>query len=126
MGEIQLNNIKLYAYHGCLKEESIIGSDYRVDVILYTSLEKSCASDELKDTIDYVDATAIVSEEMATPSKLLEHVAERIISRLFTSFPSLLKTSVCVAKINPPIGANVNSVAVKLIRQRDTWGKQNF
>jgi len=120
MGEIHLNNIKLYAYHGCLKEESIIGSDYRVDVILYTSLKKPCASDELKDTIDYVDATTIVSEEMAIPSKLLEHVVERIISRFFTSFPSLLKTSVFISKINPPIGANVESVSVRLIRQRDT------
>ncbi len=58
MGEIHLNNIKLYAYHGCLKEESIIGSDYRVDVILYTSLEKSCASDELKDTIEVYKITS--------------------------------------------------------------------
>ncbi len=120
MGEIHLNNIKLYAYHGCLKEESIIGSDYRVDVVLYTSLEKSCKSDELEDTIDYVDATAIVTKEMAIPSKLLEHVVERIVSKFFNSFPSLLKTSVCVSKINPPIGANVRSVSVKLTRQRDT------
>ena len=32
MGKIKLNNIRVHAWHGCLKEESIIGSDYRVDL----------------------------------------------------------------------------------------------
>ena len=32
MGKIQVNNIKLYANHGCLEEEAKIGSWYRVDI----------------------------------------------------------------------------------------------
>ena len=32
MGIIKVTNIRVYAYHGCLKEESVIGSDYSVDV----------------------------------------------------------------------------------------------
>ena len=32
MGVIKVENIKVYAHHGCLSEETNIGSDYRVDV----------------------------------------------------------------------------------------------
>ena len=30
--KVHVNNIKTYSYHGCLDEEGVIGSDYRVDV----------------------------------------------------------------------------------------------
>ena len=41
MGKIQVNNIKLYANHGCLNEEALIGSWYRVDIEVDVDLTKS-------------------------------------------------------------------------------------
>ncbi|MBL4643877.1 MAG: dihydroneopterin aldolase, partial [Flavobacteriaceae bacterium] len=82
MGKIQVNNIKLYAFHGCLDEEAKIGSEYRVDLEVKTNLQNSAQSDELTDTVDYVHLTFIVKEEMAIRSKLLEHVAKRILDRI--------------------------------------------
>ena len=32
MGLIEVKNIRVYAYHGCLDEEGKIGSEYRVDL----------------------------------------------------------------------------------------------
>lgn len=52
MGIIRVNNIKLYAFHGCLDEEAKIGSEYRVDVMVTADLDKSAKTDELKDTVD--------------------------------------------------------------------------
>ncbi|MFM1808194.1 MAG: hypothetical protein RLZZ242_919 [Bacteroidota bacterium] len=118
MGEISVKNIKVYAYHGCLNEESIIGSDYLVNLRLWASLERSCASDLLSDTVDYVGATKVVTEEMAQRSKLLEHVAQRILDKLFDVFSTLEKAEVRVEKINPPIPAQVESVSVTLTRAR--------
>lgn len=118
MGEIRVNDIKVYAYHGCLEEEAVIGSDYVVNLKLWASLEACCVSDELKDTLDYVTATAVVTAAMAQRSKLLEHVAERILKELFTVFETLEKAEVCVEKINPPIGAHVQSVSVTLSQTR--------
>ena len=74
MGTIKLKNIRTYSYHGCLIEEGKIGSDYVVDLEIKTDLRKSCLSDELSDTVDYVQLNKIVEEEMAIRSKLLEHV----------------------------------------------------
>ena len=114
MGKVQLENIKAYAHHGCLKEETNIGSDYLVNVSVKTNLLKASISDDLKDTVDYVHINKIVKQEMAIPSKLLEHVAKRIIDRIFLELPSVEKAKVSVSKINPPINGDVEKVTVSL------------
>ena len=118
MGVIQVNNIKLYAYHGCLEEEEKIGSEYRVDVSVKANLKKSSITDELIDTIDYVHLNHIVKQEMAVRSKLLEEVVKRILNRIFKELSMVEKAKVSVAKLNPPIGGNVEEVVVILTKKR--------
>jgi dihydroneopterin aldolase len=118
MGVIQVNNIKLYAFHGCLEEEAKIGSDYRVDVAIKADLKKSAKTDELIDTVDYVHLNHIVKEEMAIRSKLLEEVAQRILDRFFKELRMIRKAKISVAKINPPIGGNVQEVVIILKKKR--------
>ncbi len=118
MGIIKVTNIRAHAHHGCLAEESIIGSEYRVDISLRTNLEKASISDNLADTVDYVLINHIVKEEMNIPSKLLEHVAKRIIDRVFLELKTVDKIKVSVSKINPPIGGDVEMVTVVLSSKR--------
>ncbi len=112
MGKIILKNIRTFSYHGCLVEESKIGSDYRVDLKIKTKLTQASLSDNLKDTVDYVLLNQIVIEEMAIRSNLLEHVACRIINRIKTEIPTVKKVKITVSKINPPIGGDVERVSV--------------
>ncbi len=116
MGKIKLNNIRVHAWHGCLKEESIIGSDYRVDLEVSCKLSKPSETDQLSDTVDYVHLNKIVKEEMSIKSKLLEHVAKRILDRVFLEIPMVNNAEVAVSKINPPLGGDVQSVSVLLAR----------
>ncbi len=118
MGIIKVNNIKVYAYHGCLEEEAKIGSWYRVDVEVKANLKKSSRTDDLSDTVDYVHLNHIVKEEMNVRSKLLEEVAQRILNRFFKEIKLLRKATVAVSKINPPIGGNVEEVVVVLTKKR--------
>ena len=118
MGKIQVNNIKLYANHGCLEEEAKIGSWYRVDVQVSANLDKSSVTDNLNDTVDYVHLNHIVKEEMGIRSKLLEEVARRILDRFFSELKMINTATVCVAKINPPIGGNVQEVVIILTKER--------
>lgn len=114
MGTIKLNNIRTFSYHGCLLEEGKIGSDYRIDLEIKTDLRKSAESDNLHDTVDYVQLNKIVVEEMAIRSHLLEHVANRIITRIFAELPQVSRIKVAVSKINPPIGGDVESVTIEM------------
>lgn len=118
MDKIRLNNIRLHAWHGCLKEESIIGSDYRVDVEVHANLSAAANSDRLSDTVDYVHLNNIVKEEMAIKSKLLEHVGSRILKRIFLEIKLVHWAQICVSKINPPLGGDVENVTVCLNQER--------
>ena len=118
MGIIRLNNIRVYAYHGCLVEESKIGSHYRVDLEVKTDLRKSAQTDQLADTVDYVYLNKVVVEEMAQRANLLEHVCQRIVERVMDEMPMVSTIKVSVAKLNPPIGGDVESVAVVLEEYR--------
>jgi len=96
-----------------MDEEKKIGSDYVVNIVVDTDINLSSKTDSLKDTVDYVALHTIVKTEMKQRAKLLEHVADRIIKRILMEFPEVNKAKVKVAKKNPPIGGNVEEVAVK-------------
>jgi dihydroneopterin aldolase len=119
MGTIKLKNIRTYSYHGCLLEEGKIGSDYRVDLEVMTDLRKSSTTDALEDTVDYVILNRIVMEEMAIRSKLLEHVAHRVIARIFKEIPSISRIVLSVSKINPPIDGDVEAVTIEMEEYRN-------
>lgn len=118
MGFVTVENIRVFSHHGCLPEETIIGSNYRVDLKVEADLKKPSFSDNLKDTVDYVMLNAIVVKEMKKPSKLLETVAARIIYSVFEACPLVQWASVSVAKINPPLGGDVEKVGVMLDERR--------
>ena len=118
MGIIKVENIKVYAHHGCLKEETVIGSNYRVDVAVSANLDKSSKTDDLKDTVDYVTLNSIVVDEMGIPCKLLETVAQRIIARFLNECAAVDWASVSVSKLNPPLGGDVEKVTVVLEEKR--------
>lgn len=109
---IEVNGIKLYAYHGCLPEEGKVGGNYIVDVSLKTDFGSAAISDELDETIDYVDVNLIVKEEMAIRSKLIEHVGQRIVNRIKTEVKGVISMKVKVTKICPPINGDVDNVAI--------------
>ena len=118
MGIIKVENIRVFAYHGCLKEETKIGSDYRVDLEVKADLQTSAVTDKLNDTVDYVLLNKIVKEEMDTPSHLLETVAKRILIRIFNDDKLVKKATVWVSKLNPPIGGDVEKVTIKMTEKR--------
>lgn len=118
MGLIEVKNIRLYAYHGCLDEEGKIGSEYRVDLAVKADLSKSAKTDLLSDTVDYVHLNKIVKEEMAQRTKLLETVADKVLDRILEEIPLVKKVTVEVSKLNPPIGGNVAMVTIKMSKKR--------
>lgn len=112
MGKIEINGIRIRAFHGCLPEETIIGGEYVVDVIIDSDFSKAAQTDELIDTIDYCVVYEIVKSEMKIPSKLIEHVALRILSSLRKKYSQAKVFSVKVTKLVPPMNGAVEGVAV--------------
>ena len=118
MNKIKVEGIKLYCYHGCLPEEAKIGADYLVHVTVWTDLSQASKSDKLKDTVDYVAINQIVEEEMAIRAELIEHVTDRILSRLLKEHWAIRKAEVELSKTIPPINGNVEKVTIVMKRKR--------
>ena len=84
MIKIKLKNVRCYSHHGCLKEEALIGSEYLVNLSVKAKLGKSHLTDSLEDAVDYVFLNAVIKEEMAVSSKLLETVVKKICDRILS------------------------------------------
>lgn len=118
MGKILVEGIKIYAHHGCFKEETTIGTNFRVDVELDTDLSVPAISDNINDAVNYQTVFTIIKEQMAIPSHLLEHVSKRIMDALFDKFPAVEKIKLKVSKLNVPLGGQIDNVAIQIERER--------
>ncbi len=117
MIKIGLANIETHGFHGVFKEEQKQGNLFFTDVFVWYDSNKSIKSDELDDTFDYQIIHDVVKEEMKKPSKLLEHLAGRIIHALAKKDARIHKVSVQIAKQNPPIKGKVEK-SIILIKQK--------
>ncbi|WP_027387892.1 dihydroneopterin aldolase [Chryseobacterium gregarium] len=114
MSKIFLENVKIYAYHGVLPEENSIGTYYILNAELHTDLWKAAASDDLSDTISYADINEIIHYEMKIKSKLLEHVAGRIISKIHEKFSQIDYIKVKITKTAPPMKGEMQGASIEL------------
>lgn len=112
MESIHLENMEFYAFHGCHKEERIVGGHFMVDLYVEADLSKPMESDDLNDTINYQAIYRIVKEQMSIKSHLLEHLAKRILDILHKEFPNIKKSFVKISKLNPPVGGKIEKVSV--------------
>lgn len=112
--KIFLRQVRFHAYHGVLEQERRVGNDYVINVVAECDFAHAMQTDELEDTVNYADIYRVVKEEMAIPSKLLEHVAGKIGERLFNEFPSLQTLDISIMKVNPPFGADCEGAGVEV------------
>ncbi len=118
MATIEIKNMEFRAFHGCYKEEGIIGNNFSVDLTLCANTEAAELSDNLADTVNYQIAYNIVSREMGVTSQLIEHVASRIVTAVLEDLPTVDEVTVRVVKRNPPMGGRIESVSVALSKKR--------
>ncbi|MCL2178887.1 MAG: dihydroneopterin aldolase [Proteobacteria bacterium] len=118
MGIIELEDMEFFARHGWFPEERTIGNVFRVDLRIEADLSQAACSDRLEDTINYQHVYAIVKREMEIPSRLLEHLCEKILCALYAELEGIQKATVKVSKKHPPLGGKVGHCSVIWTRER--------
>lgn len=111
--KILLEDIKIYAYHGVLPEENKTGTYYIVNLEAAADLWKAAETDGLEDTVSYADLNEIIHAEMKVPSKLIEHVAVRIILKIHESFPQISFIKLKITKTSPPMKGEMKGASVE-------------
>ena len=115
---IELRDIHLYAHHGVMEQERIVGAWFTIDTTMHITDSSSAESDDLEATVSYADIYEIIKEEMSTPSNLLENVCGRIIKRLFATFAIIENIEITLRKDTPPMGGDRLCSAVTLKASR--------
>ncbi len=116
MGKLHLQNIKIFAYHGCMEVEEMIGSFYEVNLLVKADLSKVSKTDNILDTVNYVELNKIIHEQMAIVSKTIEHVADRILNTIGDDFLDVNFAEVSISKVNPPVDGDMDKFTVILER----------
>lgn len=102
-----IRNIHTHSFHGCLKEEAVVGGRFTTHIAFEGDFSKAIDSDQLEYAIDYVKVHEVVRAEMAIPSALIEHVGGRILKRLRQTFPHVGGITVEIIKYNPPVNGQL-------------------
>lgn len=117
MGEISLEGISVFAHHGFYEEERNKGNNFTVDITIRTDFSEAARSDDISGTINYEKLYYIISREMAIPSKLLEHVTNRIVERTLEEFNSIKFIKVSVTKDHPPLPGACKKAKITITRE---------
>ena len=111
---INLDSVRLYAFHGVAEQERHVGGWFIVSLRVQYDFERAMDTDCVEDTISYADLLEVIKREMAIPSKLLEHVAGRIARAVIAEFSGVQGVRISLTKENPPMGACCNGAGVEL------------
>ena len=111
---IEVNNLCIRANHGVAPQENITGNTFEVTVHLRYPIDDAVINDNIESTLNYAEVVEQIKIEMKKPSQLLEHVAGRIRNALISRFPKILGGMIRIAKITPPISAQMQSVAITI------------
>jgi dihydroneopterin aldolase len=110
---IEVAGAEFFAKHGFYAEEQLLGNKFVVDIAV-DFLEKGTFGDKIINTVNYEQLYDIAAEEMQLTKKLLESVAESIMTRIKSKYAFILAARVSIRKLNPPIRGKVAYSAVTL------------
>lgn len=102
-GKIELIGMEFKVCHGCLEIERQIPNLFVVDFRGEAEMTGAVKEDDLDGTVDYSRVYGIISREMNIPSRLMEHVAGRIVEAIAREIPELKVFEVSIAKQRPPV-----------------------
>ena len=111
MGLITVEGIRVFAHHGHLPEEAVLGGHFIVNVWVEVDTTEVEKTDALNDTLDYVHIIEIVKEQMSIRADMIEAPAKRIVDAILP-LNKVQKVKVEVEKIQPPIDATFDKISV--------------
>jgi len=128
MDILRLKNIRIFARHGCLDEESRTGAEFLINVSMELDLSKAARTGRIEDTVDYARVHGLILHEMQKRENLLERIAYRIARRILEEFPALESVEFSLAKLHPPLPGEIeqSEVVIRMKRHKLDTGTNNL
>lgn len=119
MDKIIMENMGFYGYHGVLQEEKTLGQKFFVDASLFLPLKEAGETDDLNFSVNYGEVYETI-KEIVTFEKfdLLEGLADRICSKVLSSYPLVQKIRIKIKKPEAPVPGIFDYFGVEIERER--------
>ncbi len=114
---IHLHNLIFHAYHGLYQQERILGNEFVLNIDI-EHLPITEAINNINQTINYVLVYNLVKQRMASPTHLLETIAQDLCKNILINFALAQKVSVSITKKNPPVANFHGNVGVSYVLER--------
>jgi dihydroneopterin aldolase len=101
--------------HGFYPEEQLTGNEFIIDLYVSTMTTQAAMMDDLGRTVNYETLFLILQAEMRKPSKLIETLAERIVSRVQEYYEERVSgVRLRLRKCHPPLGGEVEAAFIEI------------
>ncbi|QHI71146.1 2-amino-4-hydroxy-6-hydroxymethyldihydropteridine diphosphokinase [Aminipila terrae] len=121
MDRINIKKLEVFAKHGVLPEENVLGQKFLISAVLYTDTRPAGINDDLEKSINYALVCQFITKFMQENIfKLIEAAAEKLAEALLSEFNGLQKIEVEIEKPWAPVGLPLQTVSVQIERSWHT------
>lgn len=120
MDKILMNNLGFYGYHGLLKEESVLGQKFFLDIELDVNTREAGLTDDMNKSVSYADVYEVVKYIVVDERfNLLEALAENIAIAVLEKFELVKGIMIRIKKPEAPVNGIYDYFGVEIRRSRD-------
>jgi 7,8-dihydroneopterin aldolase/epimerase/oxygenase len=115
---LYLKGIRGYGYTGVFPEEKVLGQWFETDLYINLDLSRSGQSDDLSDTLHYVEVVAQVQDIIRRSRfDLIERLAT-VIAEAVLTYAKVQRVKVRLTKVAPPVPDFSGQVQVEIVRSK--------
>ena len=111
MDQIKIKRLEVFAKHGVLTEENVLGQKFLISATLYCDTKKAGKSDQLEDSVNYAAVAKLIEEETKQETFCL---LERL------TFSQIEKVDIEIEKPWAPVMLPLDTVSVCISRGWNT------
>lgn len=121
MDRINIKRLEVFAKHGVIPEENVLGQKFIISATLYCDTRKAGMTDELSESVNYAEVAALIKKSTeGHVFRLIERLAEYLAREILRSFPQIEKVELEVEKPWAPVLLPLETVSVKITRAWNT------
>lgn len=117
MDIISIKNLSVFAYHGVMPEENVVGQKFDISVDMYVDNSAAANDDDISKSVSYADVCQTIKEYSQNNTfNLIETLAERLAERLLLEYNDIEKIMLEVNKPWAPVHMPIENVSVRIER----------
>ncbi|MCR5792405.1 MAG: 2-amino-4-hydroxy-6-hydroxymethyldihydropteridine diphosphokinase [Lachnospiraceae bacterium] len=117
MDFIEIKQLEVFAKHGVMREENILGQKFLISLKLYLDTRSSGKRDDLDKTVNYADVATYVTDFVKENKfKLLETLAEKLAQKILIRYSLVESLDIRIEKPWAPVGLPLKTIAVEIHR----------